>query len=130
MNSQNIRNVYFNIDAIYRHTKILRNIRQTDFHDTLEELRILSALRSGVIVICETAPYKEKTLYSKFIIWGALEDLPKLVESVEKNYKEIHKSIFGLSSENSPFIRRMKRIEICNALAMQRAVNRLNSNKN
>jgi len=124
--SKNIRDVYFDIDKIYQKTKIVINIRQTDSYDTLEELRVLPALRSGAVVICETAPYAEKTAYSKFIIWGSLEELPHLVMDVEKNYEEVHARIFGDGVIDSPFIRRMKRIERCNALAMKRAINRMN----
>lgn len=124
--SKNIRDVYFGIDKIYQKTKMVINIRQTDSYDTLEELRVLPALRNGAIVICETAPYAEKTAYSKFIIWGSLQELPRLVEDVEKNYEEVHARIFGDGAKDSPFIRRMRRIEKCNALAIKRVIQRMN----
>jgi hypothetical protein len=124
--SKNIRDVYFGVDEIYRKAKIVINIRQTEGHDTLEELRILPALRSGAIVICEESPYAIKTWYSKYIIWGSLMEMPKLILDTEKNYHKIHVSIFGESVEISPFFRRMKRIERCNLLAMQRAIKKIN----
>ena len=126
--SRNIQNVYSDIDVIYRDIKIMINIRQTDHHDTLEELRVLPALRSGVIVICESAPFAEKTWYSKFIIWGALADLPKIVMDVEKNYNDYHNLIFGSVNSHSAFRMRMKRIEQCNQLAVLRMTNRMNNN--
>ena len=125
--SINIRDVYSGIDKIYQKARIVINIRQTDSYDTLEELRVLPALRSGAIVICETAPYVEKTAYSKFIIWGSLWELPYLVADVEKNYEEVHMRIFGNGTEDAPFIRRMRRIEKCNALAMKRAITQMNA---
>lgn len=124
--SQNINGIYFGVDEIYRHVKIVINIRQTDGHDTLEELRVLPALRSGAIIISETAPFVEKTAYSKFIIWGPLQELPSLIKEVEGNYQAIHRSIFGDGSANSQFIKRMKRIEKRNSLSIQRAINKIN----
>jgi hypothetical protein len=122
----NIRGIYFGIDSIYRSVKIVINIRQTEYHDTLEELRVLPALRSGAIVVCEAAPYAVKTWYSKFIIWGSIDQLPKLIADTKKNYNQIHSKIFGISEDHSPFIRRMKRIERCNQLTMLRAVKKVN----
>ena len=127
VSSENIRGVYFGVDEIYRKTKIVINIRQTDGYETLEELRVLPALRSGAIVICESAPYVEKTAYSKFIIWGTLQNLPSLIAEVENNYDEIHQRIFGDGSESSSFMKRMKRIEKCNQLAINRAINHINA---
>ncbi len=124
--SSNIRGIYFGIDGYYRRAKIVINIRQTEYHDTLEELRVLPALRSGAIVICEAAPYAIKTWYSKFIIWGSIDKLPKLIAHTQKNYNQIHAEIFGVSGRNSPFIRRMQRIERCNQLSMLRAIQKVN----
>lgn len=126
ISSQNIQGIYLGVDQIYRSAKIVINIRQTDGHETLEELRVLPALRSGAIVVCESAPYIEKTAYSKYIIWGSLQDLPRLIAEVESHYEEIHQRIFGDGSENSSFVKRMKRIELCNELAMKRVVKRIN----
>ena len=119
--SQNINNVFDGVEDLYRNTKILINIRQTDHHDTLEELRVLPALRCGVIVISERAPLIEKTCYSKYIIWGELDELPSLVLEVQNNYEHWHKKIF----ENSGFVRRMNRISRRNELVSLRAVEHL-----
>lgn len=126
IDSINVTGVYYDIDAIYRKVKIVINIRQTEYHDTLEELRVLPALRSGAIIICESAPYTEKTWYSKFILWGSLSELPDLIADTERNYNQIHRQIFGDSVLDSPFIRRMRRIERCNELGAVRATKLLN----
>jgi hypothetical protein len=125
--SSNIRGVYFGVENIYRNAKIVINIRQTDNYDTLEELRVLPALRCGAIVICERAPYVKRTAYSQFLIWGSLEELPGLIAEAERNYEEVHQRIFGDGTENSVFMKRMRRIEKCNVLSMQRAIDRLNN---
>ena len=72
---ENITGNYLNIESCYRSTRILVNIRQTKGHDTLEELRILPALRCGVIVISEAAPYAIYCRYSRFILWANIENL-------------------------------------------------------
>ena len=124
--SRNVQGVYSNLDAVYRQAKIVINIRQTEHHDTLEELRVLPALRSGAIVICESAPYAEKTWYSKFILWGTLAELPDLIADTQINYNQIHAQIFGTLELNSPFMRRMNRIELCNKLVAEKATRKLN----
>jgi hypothetical protein len=54
---------------LYKDTKLLINIHQTDHHHTCEELRILPALQCGVIVICEESPLKEHIPYNQYILW-------------------------------------------------------------
>lgn len=127
--SKNISGVYFGVEEIYQKAKIVINIRQSDMYDTLEELRVLPALRSGAIVICENAPYMEKTAYSQFVIWGSIEEIPNLAIEVEKNYEAVHRRIFGDGSDNSLFVKRMRRIEKCNELAMNKAINLVNNRK-
>ena len=117
----NVNNTFENVDSLYQKTKILINIRQTDHHDTLEELRVLPALRCGVIVISEIAPYCELTRYAKFVIWGKLDELPDLVLSVQRNYAEVHATIFG----GNAFYRRMGRISRCNELTAFEVTNKI-----
>lgn len=123
---KNIRGVYSGVEDVYSAAKIVINIRQTDGYDTLEELRVLPALRCGAIVISENAPYAEKTAYSQFVIWGTLQEIPDLVLYVESNYEKVHKSIFGVNGEGIKFVDRMRRIELRNTLAIKKAVNRIN----
>jgi hypothetical protein len=120
--SQNINNVFDGLEDLYRDTKILINIRQTDHHDTLEELRILPALRCGVIVISERAPLIELTGYSKYIVWGELHELPAIVLDVQNNYEQWQRRIFN----NSGFTRRMERISRRNELVAFKAAQLIN----
>ena len=110
---ENLNNIFDSLGSVYLNTKILINIRQTDFHDTLEELRILPALRCGVIVISEDAPLKEYSMYSEFILWEKLENLPDLIVDVQNNYEAYHKKIFF----NPKFYTRMNRLSKANELS-------------
>lgn len=92
---QNIRGRFDDIRSIYLQTRILVNIRQTDHHDTLEELRVLPALLSGVVVISEDVPLRNDVPYHEFILWSSLADLPALVQKVHENYVEYHAQIFS-----------------------------------
>ena len=121
--SKNINKVFDGIEDLYRDTKILINIRQTDHHDTLEELRVLPALRCGVIVISEHAPLIELTGYSKYIVWGELDELPAIVLDVQNNYDKWHQLIF----RNPGFSRRMQRISRRNELVSLRAAQLINN---
>jgi hypothetical protein len=80
---------------VYDNTKILVNIHQTDYHETVEELRILPALMSGVIVIAEDSPYKETIPYYEYIIWEKIENIPQKILEVNENYDFFHEKIFG-----------------------------------
>ncbi len=117
---KNMDGIFKDLDQIYFNTKILINIRQTDHHDTLEELRILPALRCGVIIICEEAPLKKYCRYSDFIIWGKLENLPNIILDVQNNYGAYHQNIF-----NAKFFSRMKRLEKSNQLRCNDSVKSL-----
>lgn len=79
---------------ILRNTKILINIHQSELHQTVEEFRILPALRCGVIVISEKSPFYEKIAYKDFIIWCDYEDIINTVKNVMSNYDEIFKEFF------------------------------------
>ena len=57
----------------------------------IDLLRVLPALRCGVIVISEHAPLAHLTRYSDFIVWGTLDELPLLVLDVQNNYEKWHK---------------------------------------
>lgn len=118
---ENVNNVFDNLDSVYLNTKILINIRQTDFHDTLEELRILPALRCGVIVISELAPLQKYCMYSEFILWEKLENLPELILDVQNNYEAYHKKIFM----NPKFYTRMNRLAKANELSANRVVKKI-----
>jgi hypothetical protein len=85
---------YNDLQNLYKNTKILINIHQTDHHHTCEELRILPALQCGVIVICEESPLKEQIPYNQYILWCDYDNLIEKIKYVEENYDEIYKQIF------------------------------------
>jgi hypothetical protein len=95
-NHLNINNCFDknSIIELYRHTKILINIHQTDHHHTCEELRVLPALMSGVIVISEESPLKEHIPYYKHIIWTKYENIIECVQNVQSNYDFYFSQIF------------------------------------
>jgi hypothetical protein len=96
-NNININNCFSRNDLLnlYKSTNILINIHQTDHHHTFEELRVLSALQCGVIVISEESPLKELIPYSDFIIWTTYEDIINKLHEVLQKYDEIHSRIFS-----------------------------------
>jgi hypothetical protein len=83
------------LKQLYKKTKILVNIHQTDHHDTLEELRILPALLCGVVIVSEDVPLREHVPYSRFMIWSSLENMVETVRSVYENYDHYYKKIFN-----------------------------------
>jgi hypothetical protein len=66
--------------------KILVNIHQTDHYQTLEELRVLPALMTGILVISEDSPYKEHIPFSKHIIWSTYDNIVDTINNVLDNY--------------------------------------------
>ena len=56
------------LQTLYKNTKILINIHQTDHHHTFEELRVLPALQCGVLVICEHSPLSNLIPGNDYII--------------------------------------------------------------
>lgn len=67
--------------------KILINIHQIDEHLTFEELRVLPALCTGILVISEDIPFKEYIPYHNHIIWSSYENLEKTCKDVLNNYE-------------------------------------------
>ena len=83
---------------ILQKTKILINIHQTPHHHTFEELRVLPALRSGVIVISETSPLIETIPYGDMIIWASYDNIVEKTKEVIHKYDFFYDTIF--SKEN------------------------------
>lgn len=76
------------IKSVLDNYKILVNIHQLDIHHTLEELRVLPSLLTGILIISEEVPYKEVIPYSKHIIWSTYDNLPNKINEVLLNYDE------------------------------------------
>jgi len=83
------------LERLYRGSRVLLNVHQTANHHTAEELRILPALQSGMIVVSEDVPLREELPYHAFVIWAAYEDLLDTVASVLANYAAEHARLFG-----------------------------------
>ena len=111
---KNINNCFSNEDLknLYLNTKILINIHQTEHHHTFEELRVLPALLSGIIVISESSPLNNLIPYNDFIIWSSYDNIIETVKNVINNYDDYHNKIFKskhlLSILHKNNIRKMK----------------------
>ena len=104
----NINNC-FDLDSLYNvyiNTKILINIHQTDHHHTFEELRVLPALESGVLVISEISPLNKLIPYNNLIIWSTYDDIISKTKDVLDNYDEYYKKIF--TNENIEILTNLK----------------------
>ena len=96
MDHTNVHNCFdkLGIETLYKNTKILINIHQTDHHHTVEELRILPAIQCGVIVISEISPLSELVPYHPYVIWTSYDNILDKANEVLENYDEYHKAIF------------------------------------
>jgi hypothetical protein len=92
----NVTNCYdsHQLCELYKRTRILINIHQTDHHHTLEELRVLPALQCGVIVISEMSPLYQEVPYHDSIIWTTFENIVDTVKKVFTNYDKYYEEIF------------------------------------
>lgn len=82
------------LEKLYKNTKILINIHQTDHHHTFEELRVLPALQCGVIVISETSPLSNLIPFNDCIIWSSYENILDKVIEVINNYDYFYETVF------------------------------------
>ena len=102
LNHVNINNCFNKnkLQHIYKNTKILINIHQTDDHHTFEELRALPALECGVIVISEFSPLNELIPYNNLIIWTSYDNIIDKVKEVMNNYDYYYDKIFSTENIN------------------------------
>lgn len=89
------------LTSLYKNTKVLINIHQTDHHHTFEELRILPALMCGVIVISENSPLSNLIPYNDYIIWSSYENILDKAKEVLENYDFFHDLIFSNTKINN-----------------------------
>jgi len=82
------------LKGVYKKTKVLVNIHQCENRNTLEELRVLSALQCGVLVIAEESAYTELIPYHNLIIWSSYESIVEKLAEVLENYDSYHSKIF------------------------------------
>lgn len=83
------------LERLYRSSRVLLNVHQSADHHTAEELRILPALCSGMIVVSEDVPLREELPYHAFVIWAAYDDLLDRAAAALANYEAEHARLFG-----------------------------------
>jgi len=91
-NKKKHNNIDGSFDKIYLREnldkfKILLNIHQIEEHRSFEELRVLPALSTGILVISENVPFEESIPYSKHIIWTPYEKIEETLDNVLNNYE-------------------------------------------
>ena len=89
---------YKELQCLYKRTKILINIHQTDHHCTFEELRVLPALLCGAIVISEYSPLYELVPYHECIIWSSYENILNVVMDVHDNFDKYYERVFNMKN--------------------------------
>lgn len=89
------------IYELYKNTKILINIHQTDHHHTFEELRVLPALLSGVLVISELSPLNNLIPYNDLILWTSYDNITNFINIVINNYDSYYDKIFSQKNKLS-----------------------------
>lgn len=82
------------LQQLYKNTKVLINIYQTDHHHTFSELRVLPALQCGVICVCEKTPLSDLLEYNDCIIWETYDKIIEKSREVLQNYDYYHQLIF------------------------------------
>lgn len=94
--ARNYTGVYgADLARLYSQSKVLVNIHQTDFHHTLEELRVLPSLRRGCIIVAEKSALQGAVPYQDFITWADYKDIPNIVEDILSNYQTYRKNLFN-----------------------------------
>lgn len=103
--------------ALYKNTKILINIHQTDHHHTFEELRVLPALECGVIVISEISPLHTHIPYHDYVIWETYDGIIDKVKDILNNYDKYYDMIF-----NTPKMVKLEELHDANVARLSSAV--------
>ncbi|AVP99583.1 hypothetical protein C7S18_21465 [Ahniella affigens] len=81
--------------ALLDDTHILINLRQSEHHDTLEELRVLPALARGVLVISEDVPLRDRIPYQDCVIWARRSEVLDVLAVVDADRERYWRDIFG-----------------------------------
>lgn len=114
----NIEGVFpkYKLREVYRNSRIMVNVHQTDHHHTFEELRVLPALCHGVIIVSEKVPLKETIPYADSIVWSSYEDLDSIIRDVQDNYEWYYEQIF--TGELELTIKQLHKDNITQALGL------------
>lgn len=76
-------------------THILINLRQSEHHDTFEELRVLPALARGVLVLSEDVPLRETIPYHDCVVWASRADMVAVLAHLHSARDLYWHDIFG-----------------------------------
>jgi len=110
---------YDGLKLLWERTKILLNVHQEYTDHSVEELRILQALRRGVVVVSETVPLIEEIPYRDYVIWSTMDDFPKVVNHTIQNYDQIYERMFGSNSKVTEIFDNMSKEAVIN---LERAI--------
>lgn len=106
------------LQTCYGRSRILLNVRRTEHHDTIEELRILPALMSGVIVVSEDGPLRDCLPYARYVVWADYERLLDQCTEVLREYEVWHERLFG----DQTLITLLERMEAQNVDLVEKAL--------
>lgn len=76
-------------------TAILANLRQKNYFQTFEELRVLPALLSGVLVVTEESPYLSSVPYHALLIKSQASLVAQTLAATVFDYESLHRQCFG-----------------------------------
>lgn len=91
---------YYDLKELLSRTRILINVHRIEHLQTFEEIRVLPALMSRVIVISEISPFIENILYRDLIIWCEYDSLVSKTHEVIENYDFYYNSIYSQDNIN------------------------------
>jgi len=91
---------YYDLKELLSRTRILINVHRIEQLQTFEEIRVLPALMSRVIVISEISPFIENILYRDLIIWCEYDSLVSKTHEVIENYDFYYNSIYSQDNIN------------------------------
>lgn len=113
--SINLMGNYSDFESLLNRVALLINVHQSEFHNTLEELRILPALACGSGVVSEDSPFLDELPYKKFIEFGTQEQIIEIslnfwgrdrdASSLIRNRLDFQSVYKGLSLNNKNLIR-------------------------
>ena len=83
------------LTALLDDTRVLVNMRQTDHHDTAEELRLLPAIQRRVVVVSEDVPLRTLIPYHRFILWCQRDDLLATAERALADWPSVWDQLYG-----------------------------------
>lgn len=120
---RNVTGVYdeAGLRRLYAGAEVVVNVRQTDHHDTLEELRVLPALLCGAIVVSEDVPLRSLVPYERFVIWADYDRIPEAVRGALADAARLRRRI----REDASFSETVAALERTNRRSIRGALHSL-----